>query len=167
MPIGSERYSSKHHADKYHRLYQDYGIVGQITYVSQVPIPHVIFATRLRSLRVIFVDRKSGDLLDSSPQMKLDYPLYMRSTITEPIKSNETERSFPPLSEQKPQLVTLSSLGVEDLRWGFWQVEEGSTKPCPAKLLVEVAGIDVTKGKLLLILEREGNQPLEVELPQK
>ena len=141
--------------------------MGQITYVSHAPISRIIFATGLRSLRVIFVDRKSGDQLDLSPQTKLAYPLYMRSTITEPIQPNETERSFPPLSEQKPQLVSLSSLGVEDLRWVFWQVEEGPTKPRPAKLLVEVAGIDVTKGKLLLILEREGNQPLEVELPQK
>lgn len=37
----------------------------------------------------------------------------------------------------------------------------------PDRLFLNKAGIDVTKGKLLLILEREGNQPLEVELPQK
>ena len=88
----------------------------------------------------------------------------MQTWFTDPKLAGE--KLLCPRSPRGQQRGALSQRSGIDLRWGFWSSDykEHNT---PDRIFLSKVGIDVTKGKLLLILEREGNQPLEVELPQK
>ena len=116
------------------------------------------------SLSVWLEDAQTKERRDLSDKVTIECKTGMQTWFTDPELAGK-DLSYPrnPWGQKR---CTLSQRSGIDLRWGFWSSDykEHNT---PDRIFLSKVGIDVTKGKLLLILEREGNQPLEVELPQK
>ena len=150
--------------DEYKRLYSTYGIRDDVSFFSPSPIPKLYLAQGIRSISVWLEDAQTKVRRDLSDKVTIVCKTGMQTWFTDPELAGK-DLSYPrnPWGQKR---FTLSQLSGVDLRWGFWSSDYKALNT-PDRLFLNKAGIDVTKGKLLLILECEGNQPLEVELPQK
>lgn len=165
-PIGGEIYSPSSHPEIYHRLYREYGI-AETTYTSHAPIPEVFYAEGIRGLRVAYEGRADHHRTDLTSSASLVYPEYLRLYLTVPLGAEREVIRLPGYSSMRDKIVGLEELTQVDLRWIFWIFKHPSSVSHPVRLYVGMSGLDLSQGRLLLLVERQGDSPLEVELPQK
>ena len=164
MPLVEVACSETKAVEEYKSLCSTYGIRDDINFYSPNPIPKLYLAQGIRSISVCLQDTQTKERRDLSDKVTIECKAGMQTWFADPKLAGE--KLLYPRNPWGQLRGTLSQLSGVDLRWGFWSSDYKEHNTLD-RIFLNKAGIDVTKGKLLLILEREGNQPLEVELPQK
>ncbi len=171
IPLVEVACSETKAVDECKSLCSTYGIRDDITFYSPNPIPKLYLAQGIRSISVWLEDVQTKERRDLSDKVTIECKAGMQTWFADPKLAGE--KLLYPRSPRGQLRGTLSQLSGVDLRWGFWSSDykehssDYKEHNTPDRIFLNKAGIDVTKGKLLLIFERKGNQSLEVELPQK
>lgn len=152
--------SSEKNPQEYQRLCKEREIRDDIHYFSPSPIPSLWLANGLRSLKLVCEERQTKTRHDLSAQATFDSPVGMDRWFTNARYAGE-EILYPDYYEVLRS--TLDKMSERAFLWGFWNVDRLAH---PYLLVLQKKGIDLSQGRLLLIVEREGDAPLEVELPQ-
>lgn len=151
--------------EEYQRLRKEYGIRDDIHYFSPSPIREFYLARGVSSISLVLEDNQAKARQSLSDRTTLDTKVGMERWFANPEYAGE-EIIFPKLGGHlRVQLDKISPIAFQ---WGIWYSPWEGDKPPREdyRLILNRKGVDITQGRLLLIVEREGDTPLEVELPQ-
>lgn len=146
---------------EYKRLCQEYGVRDDIRYVWHQPIPKFWLVNGLRSLKLVFEENGTKERQDLSAQATFDSKVGMEKWFANATYAGQ-EISYP--TPRGGLRSALDKLPPQVFQWGFW---DATWFTSPYLLILQKKGLDLSHGRLLLIFEREGDTPLEVELPQR